>query len=429
MRLKLFFLTHSKMSLSIFKIENSGEAFYYDNERNTILDANKIPVGKESTLLAKAPSFEKADAPRTIKVLLGHGCNYSCSYCLQKDIGNPSERPKNIMTKELIKKMRQHLDLSKVTRIELWGGEPLLYWPDIVEIITALDHEDITWYMPTNGTVLREKHPEFFRQMKGKMTIGISHDGPGHEALRGPEFLHRKIDELAALQEYGVGFSFNAVISTSNYDLFAIDDYFRTYLAHAGLKPVGLGFELGRTYETGACATESHVITQAQIPEYRRILKAYLKHHLEAYKRGENLPGEAPRLVNGLFHYGNGVLPFARSLAQQSPIRYYSNCGADDSGLITLDMNGALRVCQNTDESYIYGNVANIKEAKMQKVDYSKNDFCSGCSVLRLCNRSCPIELPFDTFLINHYIENAHYTEIQLSAFELLFGSPVSKIN
>lgn len=416
------------MSLTSFKIDKTGEVFLYDNEINAILDDNHKSLSKESPLLAHAPIFEKSDTPTTIKVILGHACNYSCSYCLQKDIGNPSERPKNIMTKELIKKMRKHLDLSHVTRIELWGGETLLYWPDIVEIISALDREGITWYIPTNGTVLRMKHPEFFRQMKGKMTIGISHDGPGHTSLRGPEFLHRKVEELHALQEAKISFAFNAVISVTNYDLFAIDEYFRKYLSNAKLKPVALGLELGRTYETGACATESHVICGEHIPRYQAILKAYLKHHLEAYK-DRLMDGEVKRLVNGLFHYGGGVLPYAKSFIQQSPIRHYSNCGTDNPGLITLDMNGAMRVCQNVNEEYIYGNLSSVQDAKMQKVDYSKDDFCSGCSVLRLCNRSCPIKLPFETFLINHQIENIHYTEIQLSAFELLFGYPVSKIS
>lgn len=416
------------MSLSSFKIEKSGEVFQYDNQLNTILNGAGQPTGKATSLQWHAPNFHKVDHPSTIKVILGHACNYSCSYCLQKDIGDPTERPKNIMTKELIKKMRQHLDLSKTNRIELWGGETFLYWPDIVEIINALDRPGLSWYLPTNGTTLREKHAEFFATMKGKVNIGISHDGPGHESLRGPEFLHRKVEILRALQAAGVEFSFNAVISTTNFDLFAIEGYFKSYLLENGLKPVPVVYEIGRTYETGACATESHVITKEQIPQYRKILKAYLKQHSDEFKAWRLEWKPDMLLPTSLFHFGNGVIPYAKSLAEQSPIHHYSNCGADHPGLITLDMNGSLRVCQNTNEEYIYGNLANIKDATMKKVDYSKDDFCSGCSVLRLCNRSCPIELPFETFLVNHEIENAHYSEIQLAAFEILFESPVSKV-
>lgn len=413
------------MSNNKFRLTKTGEVFIYDNTINAILDAEGRPVSAESDLLAGLPSYHKDTNPHTIKVILGHACNYSCSYCVQKDIGNPAERPKNIMTKNLINKIKQHLDLDKLNRIELWGGETLLYWSDIVEIMTALDNPAITWYIPTNGTILKLKHAEFFKQLKGKVTIGISHDGPGHESLRGPEFLHRKVDELRALQKAGVKFSFNAVISTTNYDLFAIDSYFRTFLHSNQLDPVGLVFELGRTYETGACATESHVITGEQIPEYRAILKAYLKR--QSNEMGKR-PDPSKLLKSSLFHFGNGVLPYATSFRHQNPIHHYSSCGTDQPGLITLDMNGNLRTCQNTNEDYIYGSLETISTASMKKMDYDKNDFCRDCSVLRLCNRSCPIALPFETFIINHQIENAHYTEIQLAAFEILFNSPVEKV-
>lgn len=416
------------MSLTQFKIEKTGELFNYDNAINSILNASGVPLGLESELIAAPPKFYKTEQPKTIKVILGHACNYSCSYCMQKDIGDPTERPKNIMTKELIKKMKAHLDLSHVERIELWGGETFLYWNDIVEIITALDRDGLTWYLPTNGTILKIKHPHFFAQMKGKVQIGISHDGPGHESLRGPEFLDRKVDVFRSLSAVGVDFSFNAVISSTNYDLFKINDYFRNFLDRNGLNFVPVVYELGRTYETGACATDNHVIGGKDIPIYREILLKYLRRHLEEFKSNKQWD-PSMLLPTSLFHFGNGVLPYARSLRTQSPIHHYSNCGTDFPGLITLDMNGALRTCQNTNEEYIYGHVANIAEAKMQKVDYSKDDFCKDCNVLRLCNRSCPIKLPFETFLINHAIENVHYGVIQQVAFELLFDSPVTKVS
>jgi len=415
------------MSLTSFRIEKTGEIFQYDNSLNTILNAAGAPLGKESFLLPEPPKYHKSDAPHTIKVILGHACNYSCTYCVQKDIGNPAERPKNFMTGELIRKIKKRLDLGQLTRVELWGGETLLYWSDIIEIMTALDDKKISWYIPTNGTILKLKHAEFFKKLKGKVSIGISHDGPGHVALRGPEFLHRKVEELRALQDAGIQFSFNAVITTTNYNLFKIDEYFKSFLMEHNLKPVPIVYEVGRTYETGACATESHVVTAEQIPEYRTILKQYLRRHYFESKRYSRW-NEYMLLPTNLYHFGSGAIPYAKTLAQQSPIHHYSNCGTDHPGLITLDMNGNLRTCQNSNDEYIYGNVINITQVNMKKVDYVKDDFCKDCSVLRLCNRSCPIDLPFNTFLANHQIENAHYSEIQLMAFEVLFESPVTKV-
>jgi uncharacterized protein len=415
------------MSLSTFKIQSTGEMFQYDNTLNTLLGASGCPIGLQTSLLKEQPQYWKSNAPSTIKVVLGHACNYNCSYCVQKDIGDPSERPKNIMTRDLIKKLKKHLDLTKIKRIELWGGETLLYWRDIVEIIGALDHSALEWYIPTNGTVLREKHVEFFATMKGKMQIGISHDGPGHEALRGPEFLHRKVDILRGLQETGIAFSFNGVISKTNYDLFKTDAYFRAFLNKTGLREVPLVFELGRTYETGAELTQSHAVSGEQIPHYRSILQSYLKR--QSTEMLQRTRTKDMLLVTNLFHFGGGVLSYAKSLKYQKPIHHYSNCGTDSPGLITLDINANLRTCQNTGDEYNYGTLESIESAKMQHVDYSKNNFCTDCSVLRLCNRSCPIKLPLETFLINHAIEQAHYSEIQLSAFGLLFNSEVVQVD
>ena len=418
------------MSQTKFRIERTEEIFVYDNLLNAIMDQDGNPIGYKENKVLHPSIFEKYNSPNTIKIILGHACNYNCSYCLQKDVGDPSERAKNIFTKELIKKLKQHLDLSKLSRIELWGGETLLYWKDIVEIMSAIDNESITWYLPTNGTLLKDKHAEFFKQLKGKVTIGISHDGPGHESLRGPEFLHRKVDILKSFQKAGISFSFNVVISTSNYDLFKIDRYFQTFLQVNNFDTyVPLVFELGRTYETGACATENHVITKEQIPEYRSILKTYLKQHAIEYKKNTNGWEVGNLLPSGLFHFGNGVIPYTKSLYRPNENRHYSNCGTDNPHLITLDMNGNLRTCQNTSDEYIYGTIEHINKARMQNVDYEKDDFCKDCNVLRLCNQSCPIQLPFETFLINHTIENAHYNEIQLAAFEFLFDSPITKLN
>ncbi len=415
------------MSLTQFRIDKTNEVFKYDNSLNTIIMPDGSHFGKPTLSEATEPTFHKVNNPTTIKIILGHACNYSCSYCVQKDIGNPSERPKNIMTKDFIRRIEKNLLVDNIKRIELWGGETFLYWNDIMEIMKAFDREGLEWYLPTNGTILKLKHAEFFHDLKSKICIGISHDGPGHKTLRGPEFLDRKVSELRALNAVGVNYSFNAVLSTTNFDLFAINDYFLRFQDKYGLNHNPVLFEIGRTYETGACATESHVITKEQVPEYRDILKRYLRRHIQEYKTREKWH-VGMLLPTNLFHMTGGVLDYAKSIAYQHPIHTYSNCGADQPGLITFDLNGNMRVCQNVNEDYVYGNIETVAKSNIAKVDFNKKDFCKDCAVLRLCNQSCPIDLPFETFLINHTIENVHFGEIQLAAFELLFDSNVTKL-
>jgi uncharacterized protein len=421
-----------------FKIDRTGEFFHYDNTTNSLLDGNLIPLSKPFVVTEEMLGMERDFGstsidkdPYTVKITLGHGCNYSCGYCMQKDIGNPDERPVQGATPMLIKNMKRGLDMSKITRIELWGGETLLYWPDIKHIIEAFDNEQVVWYIPTNGTTLMHKHIEYFKQIKGRVAFGISHDGPGHETLRGKEFLHKKVDVLRSLQENfpKMQFSFNPVISKTNYDLFQINDFFYDYFTKNSLQPVTLSYELGRVYDkTLAKNSSHHVISGDDLGKYSTILTKYLNSHLDQFKTtGATKTGAL--LANSLFHTGMGVLPYAKSLQTATPHLIKTNCGVDDKKLLSLDIYGNARTCQNVDESYISGSLIDIKGIKIKHVDLSREWHCGDCRVLRMCKSSCPLDLGIDVFRINHTIEYVHYTAIQNTAFKLLFDSEITPMS
>ncbi len=416
------------MSFAQFKVITTGEVFYYENENHALYDSSGTKLNIDfdpSKLSLPTSSLKKSKNAKTIKIVLGHACNYSCGYCVQKDIGNSNERAKNDNTQIFISKLKQNINTEALERIELWGGETLLYWPDIIEIMKQLDRPGITWYIPTNGTTLMNKHVDYFSALKGKVTIGISHDGPAHEILRGPEFLHKKVDVLQNLQKAGIQFSFNPVISLYNYDLFALNDFFANFLKTNSLLPVNLVFEMGRVYDkTLSKNSFNHIIHGDHLKKYSDILKRYLKRHKEEL-RSKN---EDKLLRTNLFHFGNGALPYAVTLKQQRPVSFRSNCGVDLDDLISFDINGNVRTCQNTGNEHLQGTVDSLENVTLKGVNFTKDGFCKNCSVLRLCKSSCPIDLSFEVFHLNHLIEKTHYTEIQLSAFELIFNNEVELV-
>lgn len=426
------------MSLSKFQIVRTGEHFYYDNETNGLLDSSGNPMSLPFTEPADWNDLKDrfgtnliAKNPETIKVTLGHGCNYSCGYCMQKDIGNPDERPANGLTPMLIKNIRRHLELNELTRFELWGGETLLYWKDMVEIMKEFDREGITWYVPTNGTPLMHKHLDFFMQLKGDIAMGISHDGPAHEQLRGAEFLHKKVDVFRRIDEEcgsKVQYSFNPVISRTNYDLFVINDFFVSFFTRNNLKPRQLSFELGRVYdETMAKNSAHHVISGDDLEKYTEILTRYLNDHITQYQSyGETTNGRL--LATNLFHTGMGVLPYARTLHQQHVPLLKSNCGVDDSRLMSLDMLGNVRTCQNTDDSYISGNLMDINGIRIKNINLNRDNHCATCDVRRLCKSSCPLDLGTATFETNCAVEKIHYRAIQQAAFKIICNSDVKLV-
>lgn len=426
------------MSLTKFEIVRTGEFFYYENSNNGLYTATMQPLSLPfvepenwAELKNRFGATHVVKNPETIKISLGQGCNYSCGYCMQKDIGNPNERPPNGLTPMLIKNIRRHLDLSELVRFELWGGETLLYWRDMVPIMEEFDREGVTWYIPTNGTPLHHKHIDFFKQLKGNVAMGISHDGPGHEALRGKEFLHRKVDifqRIHAECPTKVMYSFNPVISRTNYDLFQINDFFAEYLDRNGLPRKQLSYELGRVYDRKMAENSTHhVISGEHIPRYKEIVTQYLNAHVDQFKQyGETRDG--PLLANNLFHTGMGVLEYARTLHTQKVPLLRTNCGVDDSRLITMDLMSNVRTCQNVDESYNGGNLLYLKGIKIQQVNLNRDDHCGTCEVRRLCKSSCPLDLGKAVHYTNCAIEKIHYRAIQLATFKLLFNSDVRMV-
>lgn len=423
------------MSISKYQIVRTGEYFFYDNETNGLLDTNGnylstpfVQPADWDDLRDRFGTDRIAKNPETIKITLGHGCNYSCGYCMQKDIGNPNERAVNGLTPMLIKNIRRHLDTSDTTRIELWGGETLLYWKDIMPIMEEFDREGVTWYVPTNGTPLMHKHIDFFMQLKGTVAMGISHDGPGHETLRGSEFLHKKVELFQRIDQEcstKVQYSFNPVISRTNYNLFKINDFFSEFFAKNNINQRQLSFELGRAYDESLTDNSTHhVISGEDLVAYGEILEEYLNAHI-GQLRAMGATKQGPLLATNLFHTGLGVLPYARTLREQHVPLLKSNCGVDDSRLISMDMMGNVHTCQNTDDRYISGSLLDIKGIRIKRINLSRDEHCGTCDVRRLCKSSCPLDLGSATFQTNCAIEKVHYRAIQHAAFKLLFNSDV----
>lgn len=423
-------------SFSKFKIERTGEYFYYSNYDNGIYDSNKNPITKvaEETDIWKQATNEtrqltKNNRPYWVRILFGQACNYSCEYCLQKDIGNPDERNKIETTDRFIEQLSK-LDLSNLGKIDLWGGEPLLYWKSIMPIMEHFDREGLTWYMATNGTALQMKHVEFFSKLKGKVEIGISHDGPAHERLRGEEFLHKKVEVLKALQKLpNVDFSFNSVITNTNYDLFAINKFFYDYCTKNGLNinTIGLGWTIGRNHDYEDCGENSsnHVLRGESLEDFRNIIKRFMEACHEHFIMGQ----DQQLMNNALFTGGLGVLPYSRSLKEQVLPTVTTACGVDDSRVLSVDIAGNVRTCPHVDESFISGSLDDIAAVRLKNLDLNRYEkHCHKCPVYRLCKSNCPIEAPDEVFYQNCASEKVWWRAVQDASFKILFQSEVTLV-
>jgi radical SAM protein with 4Fe4S-binding SPASM domain len=430
------------MSYSKF-VGDQGLVVYYNNKNNSLYTVDGERLSGKALLEQEVYDTahlhhgvrHKSNKPVSLRILLGHACNYSCTYCMQKDIGNPSERPQNIFTGQFIKQVKDNLDLTNLKRIELWGGEPFLYWKDMMKIMTAFDREGLQYYMSTNGSALQPKHLEFFLTLKASVSFTISHDGPGHERLRGADILEKKGAMIAEWDKHWpkIQFSINPVLSDTNYDLFEINDYFKTWTEKYGVNHTSIGWVVGRVYDKDNAENSAlHVIRGENLAKFKKIESEFLDALITDFKAGI-FPGPTSRfLPNLLWDDYQGVHGYLQTLRYEQPITLTSGCGADADDIISLDLNGAVRTCPHTDDSFIGGHVTDIENVSIDRIDLdrkNRKDHCYNCPVYRICKSSCPIDFDDTVFKMNCAIEKTIYSTMQQKAFSLLFNQEMSLVD
>jgi len=444
--IKIKDITHKKKPIadgpySVFKLKDSGRTLVYSNYTNGIYDRFLNPLSEEISdfeFYKQANTHTnkktKSNKPAWLRILFGHACNYSCSYCLQKDIGNPNERAK-IWTLDYFIDSVKGLDLSELSRIDLWGGETLLYWKSITPIIDEFDREGMEWYFPTNGTPLRQKHVDYLNNIKGMALFGISHDGPGHVALRGKEFLWDKVtvDVLKQMQtnREKIRFSFNPVISVTNYDLFEINNFFRDYMLEVGLDPAltSISYTLGRVHadeDHEGSVSMDHVIQGEDLEKFRDMMDRYIQANIE-----QNMGIKDHGLLrNNIFHNGpTSVLGYAESMQKQILPTITTSCGADDDQVLSVDVAGNVRTCPHVDDSFISGTIDKLDKVSLRKVDFDRYETnCKTCPVWRLCKSNCPITVPDNIFYTNCAIEKVFHKAVQRGAFKAFSQEDVELI-
>jgi radical SAM protein with 4Fe4S-binding SPASM domain len=462
------------MKYSKFKT-TSGIEFYYDNVTNKMheLDGSIIKLipdqdWSEYNKFAKDTygSRKKHSKPAALRILLGHACNYSCTYCMQKDIGNPDELPRRKNLDTFFNNIKANLDLSNLERVELWGGEPFLYWNDMKDIMKFFENDKVSFVISTNGSALRPKHAEFFQSIACKsINMNISHDAEKQLQLRGNEIFDTNsvIETLKLFDSIpNISYAFSCSVTNTNFNLFEINDFFRNKIIKHGLKTRNLQFSLGRTYQetesynpanalgcniidneppiSPKSESFTHVIHGDNLAKFRIILREFLHQHylqyINSFVNGIptvfNMPiDELSLLLCDLMEdpVGYSALEYAKKLLTGEPILESTNCGADMKDVISLDVDGMIRTCPHAGSEHIHGSINNIKGVRIMSIEINtRNTHCSSCPNKLLCRSSCPIKFPDSTFLTNCSVEKVWYGEIQKAAFRILFNEDVDLV-
>lgn len=425
-----------------FRGKTSGTRFFYCNRTNALYDANRNllskPLGRRDN--TQAPNeivnpehVVKSKSPREIKIVFGHKCNYSCGYCIQKDLGNHNQdhvdKSAQSRIPVLLDKLRSSLDLSRLEQVELWGGEVFLFWNEVREVMIALDHPGMDFVIPTNGTILAEHHIDFFTKLQGRVSIEMSHDGPLHELKRGPDFLERKIPVFQKIEQNPdkVRIIINVVVSKGNCNFIWINDYFRDFFTKHSLCPVPLFFMPLMVHDGNA---KSHSL-QHSLEEYTSNITIYLNAQYDQFKRLGRVEHER-LLQSQLFHIdgdgddNHGILQMAAMMRSQLDELSSTICGMHQSDKLVIDVNGDIKACQNVDG--VGENITQITDNGVLISGISltnERDQCTVCPVRLQCFGGCPLDVSKDAFDINCQLSKSHNMAKLLLAFKILTGEDV----
>ena len=126
---------------------------------------------------------------KRVLIKLGNKCNHSCSYC------HASKNKEFGFNRDILAFLK-NMELGKVG---FGGGEPLMYFDKIKEIVEYLDNISIFYKFTTNGSLLTEDIVRFLN-VHG-FAVGISYDGTD----TGREYPDdSKIELYAAIKKKGI---------------------------------------------------------------------------------------------------------------------------------------------------------------------------------------------------------------------------------
>lgn len=309
---------------------------------------------------------------KKIFIVLGSACNLSCRYCIQHPVVNtpcPVEVDIDVIKwiDDIAEKRTEKLEVC------FYGGEPLLYFDAIREIVGLRQNRNIHYSIITNGRALTREMVNFMNAYDFR--VAVSWDGSCVKDTRGYDVVRAKLDLLLDLKNLCL----TGVVSEKNYPwdilkaMQTVDDvYFPIHRHHIG---VNLDFIFGVNLPDPSLAD---VDTEKLSNQMREVLKEYDK-----YARS----GEAdPCIVQWVTRYLENYMQLSGE--DFSP---YCKNGLD---ILNVDLAGNLYLCHNCRTI-----VGNIHEPTVRYVDRMKSfgnvparkAACDGCPVRNLCGQYCKL--------------------------------------
>ena len=294
-------------------------------------------------------------------LMITHACNLKCSYCYETHKQNAYmtiDLAKNIILKEA--EMIEHSDKFDEIQIDFMGGEPLMNFTLIKEIVEWLEKGaiNVPWvcFASTNATLINDDIKDWLKKHKKYMILGISYDGTSKMQSQNRGTDNYEID-LDFFHNLWPEQTFQMTISKETLP----------FLAEGVLSVQRKGYEINASLAQGINWT----MEDAKL--YREQL-CLLK---EAYLKDVKL-----RPFNRLTRYVDvfNLAPTER--------RQIHGCGSG-LNMVTYDVDGKKYGCHMFTPIVLGTGAIGVNAIEWEKEDLMADPYCETCVLRRFCP-TCP---------------------------------------
>lgn len=388
--------------LLVYSKENDIIAEVYYDPINGIFEGTNVNIPEEIMLWKEAIDGEK-DNYVNMRIFTGHECNLRCAYCYQEGERNNSITRKAIDVHKLCdgivyayRQRRKSEDAALM--LSFIGGEPLLHWERIKEVILDLERRVPKLYahIITNGTLFTGSIARFCA--KHDVGIVLSHDGLG-QYLRGVDPLEAGRESAKALMwlarqrssEGNYLFSVSCTLTRNNLSAKEVRKWLRERIK-------GNEIIIG---DAPACRAQKDGVLD---------LYSLKGEHLEDYFFGilEALSTESPEYYRS---YRSMLKSFLRLICDHEPYPDVGPCLARAKDAFAVDWSGNMLRChgQNPESIFRCGSinkVGNLLEwySKDLTLEETRAEMangavqstldipeCRSCPMLPACHGACPM--------------------------------------